>query len=597
MDIDDADIANEYLLQAIVSTVQYTRLIDTEFSNYFNVRNELVTLEMIKSLYSSFFQRELRTRLGFQRVKFYLSMPDKSALYQNVSRVLGEIHGNPNEALSALLDLPSLNHFEEIELDLFSKSLTSFERKLQKVKTDDPLRFENFNLTSGQVEARFINAHSESVNEDLILGLLNDIIEVMFVIGIRVDIMHQVNFGGGYSNWASDDYNYRDSFLSSTTIKPDFVLTSIVHNIPVLLPIEIKKNIHSLKKEIGSKGNLSAGSIDVLTQCLQYAIHLKSSCFMVSDYFHTIWFELNLDKTLALENRNSDGNVIQIYYKFRIINNFDEKLTLRVFITCMLYHNFYLKDKKTFLKERRQMIKMVELFRTTPPTARLRQLDQNSQLLQELRQSSPGETIELNFDDLKLNVIERSSIIVGSMELYKFKKLFKMELIDQNIKGVIIKIFDPKLLSKRFEVDERALEIAVGISHRAFDSELFSYAMIKAHNQSKSDFKQRIIVPKLLKYGTLIILDKLGIIKNIGNYIAFEKIEKTREFINNDFPELLRQVRILNRDVQIEHRNLMKRNVIVNNERLFLTGFESSKVIDDVRSYRDEKDLRLFMRS
>lgn len=187
------------LIDNIVNNLKYKRLLEISYSEeYFGLPNELVTYDMIKNnLYSPEVDYELDSRVGFLRVKHYISIPDKSVLYNSLPTPLGVLEGKLDSTMSSLLTIPHSVNFTNLENRYFDPVLKSFERRLLRVcfKSKSLL----MSCPSEQETHNF--GRSEAVNEDELLLNLKQVKQVMSTMNIPIDIDHQRYQNGNEATW------------------------------------------------------------------------------------------------------------------------------------------------------------------------------------------------------------------------------------------------------------------------------------------------------------------------------------------------------------------------------------------------------------
>lgn len=252
---------------------------------------------------------------------------------------------------------------------------------------------------------------------------------------------------------------------------------------------------------------------------------------------------------------------------------------MRALMTWVLYDRFNQIPKREIIKEKSRLMELVvECWKPGTDVKTLQQEKYAEQI--ETTKSYTNKHLVMNLSDMDYKFIQTVGYSqVYSMPFQNFKSLFKPDSEDEGIDEVVIKVFDPESMKMdhlTFFNKPYIYESAMADMLRFYLSEINAYKKIESYNKKVRNKSQRLNVPKLLDHGSLVVWRDSGYIFVNGYYIIMSKIQSTREFKRKDIPKLRRQIRLLNEKAYIQHGDIVKRNIIVNNDDVYLIDFDNS---------------------
>lgn len=507
-------------------------------------------------------------------IKILLSVTDQTLLENGHP----PSRGTSSQLSSIITPVGAYNiRFEIFEIEEIKETLGVFEDDLKNYHTIkwDTRPFPNTELSLN--EADFSR---------LLSSLIENVISLVKKMNLIVSLESQAPINGQKNNQrpASQEFN------RVLRVRPDFLLRGEVGGISVSIPIEMKTNIKKIVDEIQTKGKIEEpSSLSILQQITGYLIQAKSSMGILSDYSRTVVIKIDFDKTLSKEQ---DHDIIDhLHFQYIIVQNDGAPFTLRKMILWVIYHTFKISTVDEINGERSKLRLFARLLVRDPENVRQEERRLSTELRNELSRSD--EVVELVDADIEMEVIARSKYYTTIMiPFHKYKLYFNQNVRDRNIEKVSIKIWNPQ--GTRFNhpaiVDDEKIEEMGNLHHRTslFNSliarETNSLLRIDRYNDSQTNISLKMNAPKVLGSGSISIYDRYGLIQHIGLYIATSYIEQTRQFELNDFTNLENQTQILNEEVGLAHmKNLTLDDIIISNENVYLTGYEMTDTIDNVR--------------
>lgn len=560
-------------------------ILDIDYHNYveFIEEKELTAEALKRRLYDLDLLSELKKLLlGGECLKYYITLPEINAMRSLEEELtIPESEGYVNNYLSDLLVLPEKFSLREKHIEEFQQTMALFEKSFRRVRENiDVTLFAGTDVLNTYDPLMMVN---EAGNEELVSHVLLQIVRFMKVVHVELRILKQYSNSRLANRWLEDDYN-SPALAYDSDVKPDFSIAGYIKDVYLQIPIEVKRNLKKLVMLLDSSSEINESqhkkAYTIIQQCLQYSILNQCPVFVITDYFQTIFLEIDFDNTLDKRNTRADGDLEEIRFKHRIIRNDSSRLTLRSFFCWLFYHHFKQKDKKQTLRERALMKQLTKRVRKPGEGNKSRQLKRNASLLKSLK-SKTTKLLKLEANDLEIKVMKDNYGFssVYSIPFDKFKTFFNPEAQYEGKKEVVLKVFDPKNFRggrscTSLEENVYKLKYATKGMIEYYEREYETYHFIEVYNNKVECDSLKVNIPKLLDHGAVVIFDCLGSIWLVGLYTVFSKIESTRPFMKEDIPKLQRQVKLLNEGARIEDYDLSKGNVIVNGDDVFLVDFE-----------------------
>lgn len=576
--------------QHVSRILQTKTIIEIDYKEYFNSAGDTITYSVVvEEFYSAELQLELENQLGADRAKFYISIPDFRIIWTEENHgVIEEPIEDIENGVSQLIKPPCRFALSRISNTEFESTLLAFELNLQETRRSiGPLSIAFSHPPSPEATEELLLIPNKAHTRILFLDVLRDVVDLMLKIKVPVGFSLSPPIPGTIKGWKELGLHPPPSDQDIPAVFPDLVIRGSHLNLEMRIPVKVKKNLKCLVAYLESPTGLIMNKhyepFSIVQQCFQYAIQLESAVFILTDYFHTVYMEIDLEKSLEDINLVGDGQVLDMYIKHRIVRNTDSKLTMKALITWVIYDRFRMKTKREIIKERTRLKDLVKAMWRPGTDVKSKQLRKYSKVLETLKTHS-NKHLELNLENMNYVMMQNfGHSRVLSIPFQNFKELFSPDVQEQGIDEVVLKIFNPlnlqnprhdfRIIDSPHLVDEA---MAVMLRHAA--KEVHAYRKIDAYNKRTRSKMLKINVPQLLDYGSLVIYDQMDYVWHIGYYITLSKIKHTREYLPKDLPKLNKQVNLLSERALIEHGDLAKPNIIVSDDGddVYLIDFANS---------------------
>lgn len=526
------------LVDRIVHDVRNKHILSTNYTEYFaGVPSSEISHSMMKeNMFNREVQQRLKDELGFARTIVYLTFPNKLITWNQIPSIEPS-QGHVPQTLNNLLLEPDNQLFEELPHEFFQETLVKFERFAKRRTVDS----DNLAITTTQEAPPMDIAENEAATENFVLKLVQDVLGILSFAGINVSCSIQRLVNANTSNW-SHGLNYPQN-LYFGTIKPNITINCAPFGQRQIIPIEVKQNILPLVQHLQDGTVVDGDSLGMIRQSFLQMIGSKSSILMITDYFRSVLLILDCQKILSKYQLTGE---VSIFYQFKVVDIEDFPLTTNGLLTWMMFNYCKVKTEKEIIKEREQLLKIFNLFLRNENDARVRELNSNSSLLNQLRNY---DLIETNDQDIQLLSNQKANpITTTTIDNSDYAKIFRDSRELNMLDGVVIRIIDPtdsELQDLGWEIPyifEKIIQ-CVEISRK-----------IEQYNFRQQDQEKIIKIPRLLKYGSIAIWNnEFGPLRLSGLYIAIERVKPSRELGIDDIRKINKLVPVYKKELNLKH--------------------------------------------
>lgn len=335
------DPSKETIIDKISNKVITQDILDIDYHDYVDHKDETKsTHELLQERFFSYKVRDgLSKTLGPSIIKLIITLPDtKRILTPEEQKAIPESNGSIDNHLSDLLLFPKNFSLIEKPMYEFEETLNLLEKSIQRSKK----RLYNLYIESSLVinSQECLELVNEAANFHIFFCSLMEILDVMRIARVKPKLLPHYHDPNAAIKWLEGDIN-SNIIADDPDLKPDFIISGQIKDIYIQVPIEIKRNLRGLVSHLEHSTKISERTEEnpytIIQQCLQLAIKYQCPAIVVTDYFITVYLEIDFEKTLDAKNTRVNGELREILFKYRVIKNTDAKLTLNsVFLLVFL---------------------------------------------------------------------------------------------------------------------------------------------------------------------------------------------------------------------------------------------------------------------